>query len=247
MKLHSLLRLPVLLVLLPALSFATSAKEWIGQGDKLYSSRGELAHNQAALQAYENALHEDPASFEALWKASRAAWWTGTELKVRSERLDVFNRGIALGQKAVQVHPDAVEGHFWLGSNYASYGNTKGAWTSLMLIHRIRAEMEQVLRLDPRYLAGGADRILGILDYKVPGMMGGDKARGLRHLQASLDVDPQNPVTTYYLAECYDSLGEKDKARDMLQRMHALKPSPDFQIEFGLIQDKVQALDRELK
>lgn len=236
-----------LLIVAPSLAFAENAAHWIQQGDALYEKRGELVHTQEALRVYENAVREEPASFEAQWKASRAAWWTGTELKNRDERLAVFNRGIALGQKAVQISPNAVEGHFWLGSNYASYGNTKGAWTSLMLIRRIRAEMEQVLRLDPRYLAGGADRILGILDYKVPGVMGGNKARGLKHLQASLAVDPQNPVTTYYLAECYQSMGEKEKARAMLKQMHTLKPSPDFQIEFGLIQDKVRALDKQLQ
>ncbi len=236
----------ITLLLLPITLFAESASDWIRQGDVLYEKRGELAHSLEALRVLENAVKEDPSSYEAQWKASRAAWWAGTILKDRDARLKVFQRGIALGQKAVRIKADAVEGHFWLGSNYASYGNTKGAWTSLMLIRRIRASMEQVLQLDSRYLAGGADRILGILDYKIPGVIGGNKTRGLKHLLTSLAIDPENPVTTYYLAECYQSMGDKEKARATLKKMHTLKPNPDFQIEFGLIQDKVQALDKEL-
>ena len=38
---------------------------------------------------------------------------------------------MALARQALMLDPNSTEGHFWLGSNILSYGNTKGAFTSL--------------------------------------------------------------------------------------------------------------------
>jgi len=229
----------------PASPTATVAG-YLREGDQLYSQRTELQANQKALDLYQKALAADPANINALWRASRAAWWVGTQLTERSERLQTFKLGMQYGEDALKRDPNSVEAHFWLGGNYGSYGHTKGAFTSLFLIHSIRREMEDVRRLDARYMAGGADRILGIMDYKIPAFVGGDKKRALRHLEYALSVDGQNPVTVYYLADYYAALGDKEKAETYLKQLSALSPTPDWAPEMPLMLKQGKELSEKL-
>ncbi len=208
----------------------------ISRIDRLYTQRAELKNNQAALSQCETALQNDPENVPLAWRASRAAWWVGTQLEDRSARLRYFKKGISFAEKALAREPNSVEAHFWLGGNFSSYGNAKGTFTSLKLIHSIRQEMEEVRKRDPRYMGGGADRILGILDYKVPGLMGGNKKRALEHLEQSLRYDARNPVTLFYLADFYAAEGNKIKAREYLSRLNTVSPSEDFAPEWPLMQ-----------
>jgi len=215
--------------------------------DRLYTLRGDLKNDQEAYSLCETSIPIESNDVDLLWRCSRAAWWVGTLLVERADRLKVFKNGEDYGERAIQLRPDSVEAHFWLGGNYSSYGNAKGAWTSIMLISSVRREMEKVLSLQPPYMGGGADRILGILDYKVPGFMGGDKRRALNHLNRSLELDPANPVTLFYLADYYAAVGNPAKAKEYLQKLDQTAPSPDFAAEKPMMLMKSRELSQTLQ
>ncbi len=226
----------------PLASFASA----IAQGDALYAQRADFSANKAALAAYERAVVMDPSSSEAHWKAARAAWWAGTCLKEDRSAIPYFQKGIDYGENSVRLDPKSAETHFWLGSNYGSFGYVKGALTSLRLIKSIRKEMNKVNEINPGYISGGADRVLGILDYKVPGLVGGDKKQSRVELERSFASDPTFPVTMYYLAEYWDVMGKKETARTYLKKLNELPVKDDDKPEFAVIQDKVRDLTKKL-
>ena len=215
--------------------------------DALFEKRSDPVASQQALALYDALITEDTQkSTDLQWKAARAAWWWGTTLKNKDEKIKLFERGIEYGKTAVERAPDSVESQFWLGANYASYGHDKGAFTSLGLISKIRATMESVDKIDEKYQSGGGHRILGILDYSVPGIMGGNKKRALDHLQRALALDPEHPVTRFYIADFYASTGEKDKARAALKELDALKIPARLEPEGKLIEPERKALAKRL-
>ena len=56
--------------------------------------------------------------------------------------------------------------------------------------HRDVLERVIVLKLDPAFQKGSADRALGRWYYKVPGLFGGSRKKSEEHLRKSLTYDP---------------------------------------------------------
>ena len=240
--------LPLLfLLVMPVLAASPSVSEAIAKGDAAYARRSDPDQAQLALRFYEQALLADPQNTEAYWKASAAAWWAGEWLDERRARMDFFETGIRYGEKAVDLYPQSAEAHFWLGVNYGSFGDTKGVLKSLFLIKPIRSQMEIVNHLNERYQDGGADRVLGILDYKVPGFAGGDKWRAGEWLKKAYDINPWNPITLYYLGEYASVQGDRAKAIEWLDKLQPDAFPTELHAELKLMQKKAAALRAKLK
>jgi hypothetical protein len=217
----------------------------LAQADAAYAKREDVPQAKIAMITYERLAGSDPKmAVEAFWKASRSAWWLGEHAKERTEKLDLFQTGMNLSKKAIALNPESVDAHFWLGCNEGSYGDTKGVLKSLSMVKPIRHEMAEVIRLNDRYDGGGAWRVLGVVDYKVPGLMGGSKKRAKEELDKSFAVEPNNPFTLYYLAEFYKITGDDAKKKTEIDALHLLQVSPDLVPEYKMLQEKA---DRELK
>jgi hypothetical protein len=217
----------------------------LSQGDVAYSKREDVLQAKIAMITYERAAAADSkVAAECFWKASRSAWWLGEQATERAEKLQYFSNGIKFAQNAIVVNPDTVEAHFWLGANEGSYGDSKGVMKSLSLVKPIRHEMAEVIRLDDHYSGGGAYRVLGVVDYKVPGFMGGNKKRAKLELEKALVMGTDNPFNYYYLAEYYKITGDNAKKKAELDILHAIQAPPELVPELKMLQEKAA---RELK
>ena len=217
----------------------------LGQGDAAYEKREDVPQAKIAMITYERAAAADPkVEAESFWKASRSAWWLGEHTQERAEKLQYFSDGIHLAQKGVASNPNTVEAHFWLGANEGSYGDAKGVLKSLSMVKSIRHEMAEVIRLDDRYSGGGAYRVLGVVDYKVPGLMGGNKKRAREELEKAYAIGLNNPFNYYYLAEFYKITGDDAKMKVELDALRTLQPPPELVPELKMLQEKAE---RELE
>jgi len=231
----------ILLGVLPVFADAPDPVQPIRQGDIAYAQRADLAKAREALQAYERAAG-DGAGAEAFWKASRAAWWLGDQSASRPDKLRYFQKGVDDARQGLAQDPNSVECHFWLGGNLGSFGETKGVLKSLSLIKPIRHEMAEVNRINDHYDGGGGYRVLGVVDYQVPGIAGGSKKRALEQLNKSLAIDPQNLFTRYYLAEYFKTVGEKEKMRQEWDVFKSLKAPEEFKPEYDSLRIKGEKL-----
>ena len=83
----------------------------------------------------------------------------------------------------------------------------------------IREALEVVLRLDPAFMQGSADRALGRYYARVPSLLGGSREKAERHLRASLRYNPDSTISRLFLAELMLDQKRPTEARVELQRV----------------------------
>lgn len=203
----------------------------IDQADKIYAVRTETSGGQEALTLYEQVLSSEPTNATALWKAGRACYWIAENAKNKKEKMAAFDKGIAYTLKATELDPKSIDSHFWLAGLWGSYGEAKGVLKSLALVKPIRKELETINRLNDQYQGGAGYRILGIVDYKVPGFAGGSKKRAVEELNKAMAIDPNNAFNRYYMAEFLGTaMGKKKEAIEHLDVLKSLSASTDVDL-----------------
>jgi tetratricopeptide (TPR) repeat protein len=226
---------------------ARAANAEIQAGDALFSQRTPSTGAAAALSQYEKAM-DGPDRPEALWKAARALHWIGDQSSNRKEKLAAFEKGLAYAKEAVARAPERPEPHFWLAALYGSYGEARGVLKSLALVGPLREQLEAINRIDEHFQGGAGWRVLGIVDYKVPGFAGGSKKRALERLQKAMAMDPTNAFNVYYMAEGSAECGRRDDAARYLDALARLTPTADVDAaDLASMQRKGEAFRAKLK
>jgi tetratricopeptide (TPR) repeat protein len=195
--------------------------------DALYADRANLASARAAASAWAVRSMEDPADFDAAWKLARAAYWLGGHAP-ETERRAFLEDGIEAGRRAAALQPMRAEGHFWVAANMGALAESFGIRQGLKYRKAIKEQLQTVLRLDPGFQDGSADRALGRWYFKVPRLFGGNHTRAEEHLRRSLAYDPHSTVTRFFLAELLIDDDRLDEARAELQAVIDAPPNPGW-------------------
>jgi tetratricopeptide (TPR) repeat protein len=232
----------VIVLLTAGLAVSQETKSLTQQGDDLWDQRGDLARAKEGLEKYRDALLKNEDAYGVYWRMARIEYWIGDHASSNDEKKSVFGMGVYYGKKAVALEPNKVEGHYWLGVNYGSYGEAKGVLKSLSLVSPIKEEMHRVLAIDKTFDDGGADRVLGRVYYELPGFFGGSNQKSLEHLLRSKELGPRVGLTRIYLADTYLALDNVAKAREELEFVIAMEPDPKLIPETA--QEKVMARDK---
>jgi tetratricopeptide (TPR) repeat protein len=209
--------------------------------DALYAQRADLAKARQAADTWAARLKQRPQDFESAWKLARALYWLGGHGAEASRQQDL-EAGVQAGQTAATLQPTRPEGYFWNAANMGALAESYGMRAGLKYRKPIREALEQVLRLDPAFQAGSADRALGRWYFKVPGLFGGSKEQSEAHLRKSLTYDPNSTASHYFLAETLLDEGRKADARAELQKVLDAPANPDWAPEDQEFKQKAQAL-----
>ena len=214
--------------------------------DALYRQRDDIAAAQRAEHIWADRLARDAKDFQSAWKLARARYWLGTHGPEQS-RKDALEGGIAAGRAAIAVAPNRPEGHFWVAANMGALAESFGLRQGLKYRGDIRSELETVLRLDPAFQEGSADRALGRWYEKVPGLFGGSSRQSEEHLRKSLTYNPNSTASLYFLAETLIDEKKRDEARTTLQRAIDAPLDPDWAPEDRDFKQKARVLLGTLK
>lgn len=219
----------------------------IAQADKLYAARADLTQVKYAIGLMTDLMRSEPQNFGAAERLAEYYYFLGKRAP-ENQRLDLFQKGMDVAKKMIALQPNQAAGYFWAGTNEGMYGETKGLLKSMWMRKDVRANFEKAAQLDEKYYGGGPLRGLGRWDYKVPGLMGGDKKRSADELERSLKIDPGNSLTKIYLAQTYLELGRKNDARTQLQEVLSMTPDPRWAVEHKEdMQEAKQILEKEFK
>jgi tetratricopeptide (TPR) repeat protein len=213
--------------------------------DALYAGRADLASVQKAFEIWESRLKSAPGDFESAWKIARAAYWLGGHLP-EARRRAALERGIEAGTAASAIEPNRPEGHFWTAANMGALAESFGVRAGLRYRGPIKRELETVLRIDPGFQKGSADRALGRWYYKVPGLFGGSRKQSELHLRKSLTYDPQSTASRYFLAETLVGLDREDEARAELRKVLDAPLDPEWTPEDLEFKAKARKLLEEM-
>lgn len=206
--------------------YPREARDLIAQGDELFEQMRDMAAAEKALAKYQEAEKIIGNKYEAYWKISRVMYYIGYFTEEKKEKKKIFQEAVLYANKAVILEPEKPDGHYWQGVNNGKYGETRGVFKSLSLVKPIKAAMNKVIELDRDYEEGGADRVLGRVYYKLPGIAGGSKEKSLEHLLKSKELGPDDALTRVYLAETYLDMKEVDKAREELEFVLNMEDDP---------------------
>jgi tetratricopeptide (TPR) repeat protein len=199
--------------------------------DALYAKRDNVVFAQQAATLWQARLQKNPNDFESAWKIARATYWIGTHAPAAADRRPALEQGITAGRTAARLEPNRPEGHMWLAANMGALAESFGLRQGLKYRGEIKNELLTVLRLDPGYEQGSADRALGRWYYKVPGLFGGSDQKSEEHLRRSLTYNPNSTASLYFLAETLIALKRKPEAKEMLQRVLAAPIDPGWGAE----------------
>jgi tetratricopeptide (TPR) repeat protein len=201
-----------------------------GDPDALYRERTAIAKARDAAAIWEARLAKNPKDFESAWKLSRADYWLGGHDDEKGRRADL-ERGTAAGRQASLLEPNRPEGYFWMAACMGQLAESFGMRQGLKYRTPIREALETVLRIDPAYQSGSADRALGRWYFKVPGLFGGSKKESEAHLRKSLTYDPNSTASRFFLAETLFELDRKAEAIAELQRVADGPVNPEWDAE----------------
>jgi uncharacterized membrane protein len=215
-----------------------------GQGadpDALYKQRENVASAQQAEGIWAERLAKDAKDFDAAWKLARARYWLGGHADEK-KRKAYLEAGIAAARAAVAVAPNKPEGHFWIAANMGALAESFGLRQGLKYRGDIKDALETVLRLDPAYQQGSADRALGRWYFKVPGLFGGSDKKSEAHLRKSLTYNPNSAASLYFLSETLIELKKQDEARSLLQKLLEAPTDPEWAPEDREFKEKARTL-----
>jgi tetratricopeptide (TPR) repeat protein len=143
--------------------------------------------------------------------------WADTRATTVEDKLAGYERGRAVGERAVELAPRSAEAHLWYAINTGRWGQTKGTMRSLFLLPTVKREIETILTLDPR--SARAHALAGNVYMEVPRLAGGDRAKAEAYFKKGLQIDPRFTVLRVDLARLYIGDGRYAEARTELTRV----------------------------
>ena len=176
------------------------------------------AHLDTAFDLLEELTEKDPTCDWAYGLIAEIYFWTG-EYAEPEDKLFNFEQGVSYGEKGVEINENSLEANFWLAVNYGSFGTQKGIMKSLELIKPIKTCIDRTLKIDEGYFYGGPWRVLGRMYHKAPGFPFsiGDTKKSLECFEKALEFGPKFYLNHLFIAELYQSLRNKEKAREHLE------------------------------
>ena len=226
--------------------FALPESAQAGDADDLYARRDDLASAQRAAAIWAGQLAADARNFEAAWKLARAKYWLGSHVS-EGERKSTLESGITAARAAIAAQPQRPEGHFWMAANMGALAESFGLRQGLKYRGELKSELLIVLKLDPAFQQGSADRALGRWYYRVPGLFGGSKEKSEEHLRRSLQYNPNSTASHYFLAETLIARNRAADAKAELQRVLDAPPDPVWGPEDREWKEKARTLLARLK
>jgi tetratricopeptide (TPR) repeat protein len=202
---------------------AQNAAEHIELGDRAYAAMDA----PSALAHYEQSIASDP-SYEALWKASRSAIDIGSFAPDAARRDKLYASGEQYARRAIALNPQDDEGHFSLARALGKTALSQSPRGRIKYATEVRAEALECLKINPRH--AGCLHVMGMWNAEVmrlssltrliaKSLLGGGVfgtaswKEAVRYMEASVAAEPDRIVHRIDLAEVYDAMGDKDKAR----------------------------------
>jgi len=213
--------------------------------DSLYAQRAVLQSAREAADIWQSRLQQNAKDFESAWKLARARYWLGGHAP-DDQRRAFLDQGIAAARAAIALEPEKPEGHFWLAANMGALAESFGVRQGLKYRGDIKSELLTVLRIDPAFQQGSADRALGRWYFKVPGLFGGSSSKSEEHLRRSLTYNPSSSASLFFLAETLIGSNRKQEARTLLEQLLAAPVDPEWAPEDREFKDKASVLVKTL-
>ena len=217
------------LLLVIIFPFSLLAADYVAEADSAYA-RGGLEGYKQAIELYEKALAENPNSYEANWKCSRAYREYGNEAK--SQKVEGWKDicakygkgGMQYAQKAIELEPDKADGQYYYGLNVGIYSDGVSIFTALAegLKGKTQTSFEKSYEINRMYKEAGPMLSLGRFWAVLPWPLH-DRKKSLKYYREyqATEYFADNFEAYVYLGELLIQMGgdeNKAEAKGLLEK-----------------------------
>jgi hypothetical protein len=186
--------------------------------DALYERRGEPDILDELIATAQQLLVQTSEDYDLVWRLARAWSWRGFVAADDRERRRAAERAVALGQRAMELAPDRVEGYFTYAIATGVYASSIGA--AQAFVQRVAPDFERTMirayEIDRHFDDGSPMVALGRYYFELPWPLR-DLERSARFLQEATASHPHVLRGHLYLAETYHALRRTRDARRELE------------------------------
>jgi tetratricopeptide (TPR) repeat protein len=144
------------------------AQNFLTEADAAYGDGG-LENAKKAIPLYLKAVEANPDSYEVNWKTARAHREYGNKAKRKKVEgwedicRDYGKAGMTFAQKAIDIAPDRVEGHYYFGLSVGTYSDGVSILKAIKegLKNKTQSSFEKAYELDKMYNDAGPILSLG--------------------------------------------------------------------------------------
>jgi tetratricopeptide (TPR) repeat protein len=218
----------LLIIIISLISDTAYVKKQLIKSDSLYfeSYKDTALFNEAEEILNSLMLDSKILMDEILWRKSHLCFERGYSLEKNSKKKEWYEKGEKLAKFAIEKNPDNPEAHFWFALNKGSVGKLNGVLNSLFMVDDLKKEAGKVIELDPDH--AGAHMLLGEIYKSLPGLFGGDKGKAIEEFETAIYKDSLFTAVYIMLAKTYKDIGEKDKAKEIANKLLSFKTSRDI-------------------
>ncbi len=157
---------------------------------------------EQAIALYEQALAMKPTAYYLLWRLSEFFQIYGQILgpEDKQRKIAAWEKGLAYGKKAIEVHPQGKEGHFYYMANMGALAQLKGTLFSIWNVRTIKREIDKTLELDPSYPPALVAKAQFITEFP-RALGGGDEQEAMALYRRAIEIDPDYLIPYYFMAQ----------------------------------------------
>lgn len=214
-------------------SIQSSGEARFSAGDEAFRKRRDETQGREALKLFREYFAKNPTDSAAAWRVAMGCYFVGIRLtKDKDARKELYAEGRDAGFAGVKLDEKCAACHFWGAINMALYGDAVGPLKLLFQLGELKEHLNKVIELEPGYAFGGAYRLLGLIDQKLPGLFGGDNDRAREYFEKAIAIAPDEPLNYLFLARLLrDDLDKPTEAMELARRGLQVKPPGSDRLE----------------
>jgi hypothetical protein len=195
-----------------------------------------MADLKRSIGLYLKCLEQTPEDYEAHWKTARAHRAYGEKAKKeglkdwKSICAEYGKAGMKYAQKAIELKPDLIEGHYYYGLNVAIYSDGVSILTAIAegLKNKTQHGFEEAYKLDKMYDDAGPILALGRFWAVIPWPFR-DRRKALTYYREYQKTRyfAQNDEGKVYLAELLMELKGSENLKEAKMLLHEAAQSDE--------------------
>jgi tetratricopeptide (TPR) repeat protein len=194
---------------------------------ELFQKRQNIANLRAAAAKLAKFRKADDRNYEIEWQYSRINYFLGLGSGDDEEKQSSFEKGRDAGHIAANMESERPEGHFWYGANLGELARINPVTVGITSVDDIRAEMNKVIELDPRYQNTAAFDVLAQVELGTL-MFGGSAEKAAAILEKALTLEQDNAQIHLHLGQAYLAEKRNRDARAQLETVIRMPADPEF-------------------
>ena len=204
--------------------FISMAEDPLIEADTLFD-KGDIGSMLESIPLYIKAVEANPNSYEVSWKCARAhREYADHALEQELEGWkDICKKygkdGMGYGEKAKELEPDKIEGHYYYGLCVASYSDGVSILKALKegLKGSTQKAFYKAYEIDKMFDIGGPMLAIARFWHQLPFPFK-NKRRSQKYFEEHHEYFPDDPEGLVYFAELLIDRRKKKEAKPLLEK-----------------------------